>query len=918
MVATATRKPKKKGPTHHPLIAPDDGHVISQSYVLSDDSCCLIEATSTLSVPTAPILPQAADTPTVPNDDVIIDNSTPLADEDENVEVPPRQAKRYANLTLNLQGKLSAYDFYCTLELQTNGSGLLKLPDRMLSFFLMVREFRHVRMAKRVGRGHDPEGLVGMPMGGLSTPCRACPHPDINLPPGWDTVSKETSWKYRLFIQKDCNFHLKNCLRSSEDKDPTLSNSLAYYVDNVGYSTHILNHVDEEDVKGCTGFAALLNATTKRTQGLRATGVVGVSCHHDCWQANGFGDLQLGERYCNVDYVFFSSLRGVHPNLGLVDSYNILSIPHDNITFLVNKFHLAGHGKKCQAPFSFNFKHGVGRSNGKGLERLWAWLNGAGPSTKEMGLGACRDTVNDFCGFMNWMKTIGLAKLFHRLLLEAIGEAIQHGAAFRAFNENLQRESLLEVAAWDKMLTAWEADNKPCPYESSEESMTLNEVRKMLMAEEGNGGDNAEQDIPVDRLSTPLALLILGMDIKKSQHVASPFVWISVSNLDNRCILQKEVQTTSNPTTLQAAELRDRQNILKQKIERFHGLQAIHMPSIVAIRNVHSSGQSEQLSLPENLKLYLPFKLSSNLRGQVCLPGLVDLEARLQFAEATDALCTLRHHLHMQTHTNWFKIKNVTSQVANTRFQTILRRVEGKVDSAVRQYNHTHGSYLSLKGHGSWENTLQVLNPGDVHGPNEKDIQDTEVLDAERLADWTGVQTGAGTGGRVKAHRTGGGTVEVGEGCCELSWLWTQVEADESSNDPKMCKVLQIEWVKAKARAAWWHKEVILLDEEMHQSIKYCNWKAHWRMGQKARHQDLSLELYEGLCASTSKQAFFEHHRALAWEIVWKTAREWANTATTTLSSSDLLDEVDLGPNTDVSLLGDDFDDDNGLYVDDN
>ncbi|KDQ49814.1 hypothetical protein JAAARDRAFT_142903 [Jaapia argillacea MUCL 33604] len=114
----------------------------------------------------------------------------------------------------------------------------------------------------------------------------------------------------------------------------------------------------------------------------------------------------LALRYCNVDYVFFSSLRGVNPNLSLVDSYDIicvwhinlwthmlslpddmhLSIPCNNVVFLVNKFHLTG--KKCQAPFSFNFKHGVRRSNGEGPERLWAWLNGAGPSTKEMGPGA--------------------------------------------------------------------------------------------------------------------------------------------------------------------------------------------------------------------------------------------------------------------------------------------------------------------------------------------------------------------------------------------------------------------------------------------------------------------------------------------------------------------------------------------------
>ncbi|KDQ58044.1 hypothetical protein JAAARDRAFT_129733, partial [Jaapia argillacea MUCL 33604] len=54
-------------------------------------------------------------------------------------------------------------------------------------------------------------------------------------------------------------------------------------------------------------------------------------------------------------------------------------------------------------------------SNGEGPEWLWAWLNGAGPSTKEMGPGTRRDTINDFCAFMNWLKMIGMGE--HSVLI---------------------------------------------------------------------------------------------------------------------------------------------------------------------------------------------------------------------------------------------------------------------------------------------------------------------------------------------------------------------------------------------------------------------------------------------------------------------------------------------------------------------
>lgn len=57
---------------------------------------------------------------------------------------------------------------------------------------LTVREWRHIRMAKRAGRGNDPAGLDATANGALAVPCRSCPHPDINLPNGWEREPPET------------------------------------------------------------------------------------------------------------------------------------------------------------------------------------------------------------------------------------------------------------------------------------------------------------------------------------------------------------------------------------------------------------------------------------------------------------------------------------------------------------------------------------------------------------------------------------------------------------------------------------------------------------------------------------------------------------------------------------------------------
>lgn len=80
------------------------------------------------------------------------------------------------------------------------------------------------------------------------------------------------------------------------------------------------------------------------------------------------------------------------------------------LQFGVPKFHLPPHEAKCQAPHSLNFKPGAGETDGEGVERNWAVMNGAAASTKEMGPGARHDTLDDHCGHVNWRKLVTLGK----------------------------------------------------------------------------------------------------------------------------------------------------------------------------------------------------------------------------------------------------------------------------------------------------------------------------------------------------------------------------------------------------------------------------------------------------------------------------------------------------------------------------
>lgn len=58
----------------------------------------------------------------------------------------------------------------------------------------IVREWHHVRLMKRSGRGHTPLGISGAGDGECAVLCPACPHPEKNLPPDWKQANKSKQY----------------------------------------------------------------------------------------------------------------------------------------------------------------------------------------------------------------------------------------------------------------------------------------------------------------------------------------------------------------------------------------------------------------------------------------------------------------------------------------------------------------------------------------------------------------------------------------------------------------------------------------------------------------------------------------------------------------------------------------------------
>ena len=108
---------------------------------------------------------------------------------------------------LALTTKGSTYDFYRTLEKLTSNTGLSVPNSRYRPLLRMVLQFRHLKMLKRGGVGHDPAGVEGVGEGALGLSCPHCPRPGINLPDGWDKAPE--SLKYAPLVPTIFMINLK-------------------------------------------------------------------------------------------------------------------------------------------------------------------------------------------------------------------------------------------------------------------------------------------------------------------------------------------------------------------------------------------------------------------------------------------------------------------------------------------------------------------------------------------------------------------------------------------------------------------------------------------------------------------------------------------------------------------------------------
>ncbi|KAG2054965.1 hypothetical protein BDR06DRAFT_982211 [Suillus hirtellus] len=573
--------------------------------------------------------------------------------------IDPRTATTFCLLhhfhILTFSLKASAFEVWQVLSRLMDNTSLSAPKDRYEALLRMVREWQNLMLLKQFGQGHDPAGVDATLEGSCAVTCPACPQPGKNLLQGWEDAPPEVRWLYGLFLAIDVNFHLAQKNVSSDKVDPSLSKGWAYFVEEDGYKVFLKDVSKELQEKStCVSHSAVNLAETKNSHGLAATGARTINCarHNFKWPC-AVGDLQKGEKYINMDFLFISTMQHAKDFVTLNVSYDIacqwskhlwecmawypnwMHVKHGGkiTTFLVLKFHLPAHIFSCQITYSHNLVEGMGRTDGEAPEHGWANINPVATSTCEMGLGSQYDMLNDHFGDFNWKKVANL-------------EHYQHQRDFDEFNETLITEHLEEVGRWKQGVEEWEADMSATnPFSPMTANVTQASVRLTLSQEESEELKCSINNSLHTEIS-PAVLISSGMGIEDEQHR----------------LLRDLLALHDHLTNLQCLKLQDCMNILQCKVDQWCQVQKVH-----------------------TIILFLPSAIPSTLP---CDEHLLNHKWDLCEAQANDALNNICSVLNMKYH--------LYNQCANTCATGIINNVDNWIDALTAKYNAVQNVLVNL------------------------------------------------------------------------------------------------------------------------------------------------------------------------------------------------------------------------------
>ncbi|RXW17178.1 hypothetical protein EST38_g8677 [Candolleomyces aberdarensis] len=496
--------------------------------------------------------------------------------------------------------------------------------------------------------------------------------------------------------------------------------------------------------------------------------------------------------------------------LSQIDPSSPLLQPDVEIRFLVPKFHLPAHIPACRNQFAFMLTPGAALGDGEAPERGWGELNPLATSTREMGPGTRRDTLDYHFGDYNWRKIVRLGDSLLKKLITATSDVAEHVIAHQELEATISPDKL---RSWTEAMVAWELDpTKPNPYEVTVKTPTQAAVRRQL-AEAEEEALKTGVDVSLSDEVSPFLLISMGIDLEGEQRSLKT--------------LTKSLWDHSQDRQITRVKLRS--NALTRKLEEWFSLLQLYIPASLSLRKREKrepqkkESQKKEGPKPFEVKLWLPSqigKLASFDRS------LADIEYKLRNAQAHEALGVLRRNL--QIRATLYDVKNrwLRGQGANTRALNAIATVQARIVAARDEYRQARAALLALADFLGYPNVDKEFLPLE-----DQDIR--SMVEAEP--------------GQGETRR-------------KLSWIWRRVNAADATEEETqefVAETIRVEWGKSRARALRYQEEIKLVQEEMDRTLRFFVWKAaDWRAKSVASHTNpIPAEYTEGLMAYAERQA---------------------------------------------------------------
>ncbi|KAG2126330.1 uncharacterized protein EDB93DRAFT_1243843 [Suillus bovinus] len=632
--------------------------------------------------------------------------------------VRPKTAATFCALEyfqiLSFESKSSALQFYHTIVRLTDNTGIHIPKDHYESLLCMMREWCFLKQMKQFGQGHHPESMTSMQPGACVVLCPAFPHPGKNLPDEWVNAPPESKFLYTLFVAINANLRLARHNVSSDTVDPGLNHSYTFFVEETAFKSFLnLHECIIQEKSTCSSHNTVNMADTKASRGLAATGAGTIDCaQHDFKCPNSVCDLQKGERYINMDYMFFSSMLLASTLQVINISYDIACqwskklwtrmsvfpqqyhLDHNSktITFLVPKFHLPAYILSCQTTYLFNFIKGVGRTDSEAPERGWADINPVATSTRKMGPGSRCDTLDNHFNDWNWKKVCLMGKTLTCKVKAALPECLE---CTRDLNEFEAALDPTQLASWKCDIEAWESDHsQPNPFELKVTILQAVTQASVCLALSKAESDEMECG----------TIMSLHDDISLSMLISS-----GLELKDQQQHLEFEGHNIGqHPTDSQQATLLQCINSLRQHIYMWSCVQLLYMPCVS--RLCLSDNIAMELRV-HNINLLLPLAIPTSLP---CEHRLLEFKWVLWEAQANNAINNIRNVLNLKYHLYKHKDMFIRGQHANTQATGMINNADNRIDTLAAKYNAARDALIKLaprlQKNDEWQLTLKPLD----------------------------------------------------------------------------------------------------------------------------------------------------------------------------------------------------------------